>query len=355
MIYRQFTFHEKKELGFTRENILFSWIKINEEQGTKDFDLIRERLISEPEIEDACISSAIPFNGTSGTIVNWEGAYEGEQMNIRRSYVHYDYADVFNLDILKGRNFSRDIPADLGDGCIINETAARHFGWSDPIGKRITDISGKTYQVIGVVNDHHLFTTLLKIPPSMMLLHEGGMVGNNIYSFKFSEDASFTLVSEKIRSIFKEFHPEILFDLQLLKDNMDYESLKVYKGMANTIGFFSLITIGIGVIGLLGLVAYTTKRKTKEIGIRKIHGATSGEIFRLLAKDFILLLGISIIIALPLGAVNKFMDPAEIKVESNPWEYLLAAGLILFISLITISYHTIVSSLQNPSKSLRYE
>ncbi len=355
MIYRQFTYHEKKELGFSRDNVLFSWIKINEDQGAEDFDLIRERLISEPEIEDACISSAIPFNGTSGTIVTWEGAFEGEQINIRRSYVHYDYFNVFNLDILKGRNFSRDIPSDLEGGCIINETAARHFGWTDPVGKQITDIGGKTYRVIGLVNDHHLYTTILKIPPSIMLLHDGKMVGNHIYSYKLSEDASFAQVSEKIRSIYKELYSDVLFELQLLKDNMDYESLKVYKGMANTIGFFSLITIGIGVIGLLGLVAYVTKRKTKEIGIRKIHGATSGEIFRLLAKEFILLLIISLIIALPLGAINKFMDPAEIKVDSNPWEYLLAAGLILFISLITISYHTITASLQNPARSLRYE
>jgi putative ABC transport system permease protein len=355
MIYRQFTYHEKKELGFSRDNVLFSWIKINEDQGAEDFDLIRERLITEPEIADACISSAIPFNGTSGTIVTWEGAFEGEQINIRRSYVHYDYFNVFNLDILKGRNFSRDIPSDLEDGCILNETAAMHFGWTDPIGKQITDIGGKTYRVIGLVNDHHLYTTILKIPPSIMLLHDGKMVGNHIYSYKLSEDASFAQVSEKIRSIYKELHSDVLFELQLLKDNMDYESLKVYKGMANTIGFFSLITIGIGVIGLLGLVAYVTKRKTKEIGIRKIHGATSGEIFRLLAKEFILLLIISLIIALPLGAVNKFMDPAEIKVDSNPWEYLLAAGLILFISLITISYHTITASLQNPARSLRYE
>lgn len=355
MIYRQFTFHEKKELGFNRENVLFSWIKINEEYGDKDFDLLRERLVSQPEIEDACISSAIPYNGTSGTIVSWEGAYEGEQMNIRRSYVHYDYFNVFNLDILKGRSFSRDISSDLEVGCIINETAARHFGWTDPIGKQITDISGKDYKVIGVVNDHHLYTSILKIPPSMMLLHDGSMVGNHVYSIKGSWEADFAAVSEKIRSVYEEFYPEALFDLQLLKDNMDYESLKVYKGMANTIGFFSLITIGIGIIGLLGLVAYTTKRKTKEIGIRKIHGATSGQIFTFLAKEFIILLIISIIIALPLGVVNKFMDPAEIKVESNPWEYLLAAGLIMIISLITISYHTITASLQNPARSLRYE
>ncbi len=355
MIYRQFTFHEKKELGFTKENILFSWIKINQESGDIDFDLIREKLISETEIMHACISSSIPFNGTSGTIVNWEGAYEGEQLNVRRSYVHYDYIDVFNLNVVKGRNFSRQIISDQEQGCIINETAARHFGWADPIGKRITDIGGQDYRVIGMVNDHHLYTTMLKIPPSILLLHNGSTIGNHVYSIKISEGKDFSQITDKVKSIYKEFYPDALFELHLLKDNMDYESLKVYKGMANTIGFFSIITIGIGVIGLLGLVAYTTKRKTKEIGIRKIHGATTGEIFNLLAKEFILLLIIANIIALPLGAVNKIMDPAEIKVESSPWEYLLAAGIILFIAFITISYHTVSASIQNPSKSLRYE
>jgi len=355
MIYRQFTFHEKKELGFTKENILFSWIKINQESGDIDFDLIREKLISETEIMHACISSSIPFNGTSGTIVNWEGAYEGEQLNVRRSYVHYDYIDVFNLNVVKGRNFSRQIISDQEKGCIINETAARHFGWADPISKRITDIGGQDYRVIGMVNDHHLYTTMLKIPPSILLLHNGSTIGNHVYSIKISEGKDFSQITDKVKSIYKEFYPDALFDLHLLKDNMDYESLKVYKGMANTIGFFSIITIGIGVIGLLGLVAYTTKRKTKEIGIRKIHGATTGEIFNLLAKEFILLLIIANIIALPLGAVNKIMDPAEIKVESSPWEYLLAAGIILFVAFITISYHTISASIQNPSKSLRYE
>jgi putative ABC transport system permease protein len=355
MIYRQFTYHEKKELGFNKENILFSWIKINEESGKSNFDMIREELISELEIKNACISSDIPFNGTSGTIVSWEGAYEGEQLNIRRSWINYDYIDVFGIDVARGRNFSRDVISDLYDGCIINQTAARSFGWIDPIGKKLTDINGKKYQVIGVVNDHHLYTTILKIPPSMMLLHDGNTKGSHVYSFKISGDKDLVRIKEKISAIFKEFYPEALFDLHLLEDNLDYESLKVYKGMANTIGFFSLITIGIGVVGLLGLVAYSTKRKTKEIGIRKIHGATPRQIFNLLAREFVVLLIIANMIALPLGTINKIMDPAEIKVESSPWEYLLAAGIIIFISLITISYHTILASVRNPADSLRYE
>jgi len=355
MIYRQFAYHEKKELGFTRDNILFSWITINEEEGEKDFQLIRERLLSEPFIKQASISSAIPFNGTSGTIVSWEGAFEGEQLNIRRSWIDYEYIDIFDLKILKGRNFSKDIVSDRINACIINETAAKSFGWDDPIGKKVQDIDGREYEVIGMVNDHHLYTTILKIPPAMMLLHDGCTTGNQVYSFKISEGDNLSEKMGAIQSVFREFYPDLLIDLHLLKDNMDYESLKVYKGMANTIGFFSLITIGIGVVGLLGLVAYSTKRRTKEIGIRKIHGASPGQIFRLLAREFIILLVIANVIALPLGAINKYMDPAEIKVASSPWEYLLAAGIIVLVAMFTISYHTIVAAIQNPSKSLRYE
>jgi len=355
MIYRQFTYHENKELGFNKDNILFSWIKINEGSSSIHFDLVREKLVGEPEINNASISSAIPFNGTSGTNVSWEGAYEGEQLNIRRSWISYDYAAVFGLNLVRGRNFSRDILSDLEGSCLINETAAKNFGWEDPIGKRIKDINGKEYQVIGVVNDHHLYTTILKIPPSMMLLHDGRTAGSHVYSFKISGDKELNQVKEKIAAIFKGHYPDALFELRLLEDNLDYESLKVYKGMANTIGFFSIITIGIGIIGLLGLVAYSTRMKTKEIGIRKIHGASPGQIFKMLAREFIVLLIIANMIALPLGAINKIMDPAEIKVESSPLEYLLAAGIIIFISLITISYHTILAALQNPVDSLRYE
>jgi putative ABC transport system permease protein len=355
MIYRQFNYHDNKKLGFNKKDILFSWIKINEDLADTDFDALRAKLISEPEIQNVCISSNIPFNGSSGTIVHWEGAYEGEQLNVRRNWVNYDYLDLFGLRIVEGRNFSRDIISDLKYSCIINETAVKSFGWDDPLGKKINDINGSEYTVIGVVNDHHLYTTILKIPPSVMLLHEGRTIGNHVYSFKISGNKDMTGVKEKIAQIFKTHYPEVLFDLNLLEDNLDYESLRVYKGMANTIGFFSIITIGIGIVGLLGLVAYTTKMKVKEIGIRKIHGASSKQIFGLLAREFIILLVIANIIALPLGAVNKVMDPAQIKVESTVWEYLLAAGIILVIAFFTISYHTILAAIRNPVESLRYE
>ena len=108
-------------------------------------------------------------------------------------------------------------------------------------------------------------------------------------------------------------------------------------------------------MGLLGLVAYSTKRRTKEIGIRKIHGATPLQIFNLLAREFIMLLIIANLIALPLGIVNKIMDPAEIKVESSPWEYVLTAGAILLIAFVTISYHSILAAVKSPAESLRYE
>lgn len=355
MIYRQFNYHQHKELGFNNENIMFSWIKIDGSEHVRMFEQVRDRLIAEPEILNACISSDIPFNGTSGTNVNWEGAYEGEQMNVRRSRVSYDYLSVFGINIVQGRNFSRDILSDRDEACLINETAAISFGWTDPLGRKITDINGRQYTVIGIVNDHHLYTTILKIPPAMMLLHDDNTSGTHVYSFKFSEDAGFKQVKNKVTSIFREYYPDTLFEPELLKDNMDYESLKVYRGMANSMGFFSIITIGIGVVGLLGLVAYATKRRTKEIGIRKIHGASGVQIFRMFAREFIILLLIANAIALPLGMVNKIMDPAEIKVHSSLWEYLITAGIIFLIAFATISYHSIMAAFQNPARSLRYE
>lgn len=189
----------------------------------------------------------------------------------------------------------------------------------------------------------------------MMLLHDGNTQGTHIYSFKLSEEKTFLQAKEKISAIFKEYFPDTLFDLQLMADDMNYESLKIYRGMANSIGFFSIITIGIAIVGLFGLVAYSTKRKTKEIGIRKIHGASPRQIFSMLAREYIQLLIIAVLIALPLGKINKIMDPAEIKVASSAWEYLFSTGIILLIAFATIIYHTIYASVRNPVDSLRYE
>ena len=160
---------------------------------------------------------------------------------------------------------------------------------------------------------------------------------------------------EKITALYKEFFPDALFDFKYYGNDMDDTVSVIYNGIVKTFLFFSLITISIAVVGMFGLVAFTTKTRTKEIGIRKVHGASTKQVFVLLAKDFIVLIIIAIIFSFPAGIGFKAMDPAAYKAETTVWEYFVTGGLVLLVTFLTISFHTRKASTQNPSEALRYE
>jgi putative ABC transport system permease protein len=151
------------------------------------------------------------------------------------------------------------------------------------------------------------------------------------------------------------FFPGVLFDFQFLADGKDDVISEIYQGIVNTFLFFSIITIAIAAIGMFGLVTFSTQARTKEIGIRKVHGASAGQVFLLIAREFFLLILIAVVLSFPAGIGMRAMDPAAYKPDSSVWEYLMTGLLILLVTLITISYQTRKASVQNPSNALRYE
>jgi putative ABC transport system permease protein len=136
---------------------------------------------------------------------------------------------------------------------------------------------------------------------------------------------------------------------------MDDAVYVIYNGIVKTFLFFSLITISIAVVGMFGLVAFTTKSRTKEIGIRKVHGASVRQVFALLAREFVILIIIAIVISLPAGIGFKSIDPAAYKADTGAWEYILTGGIVFMVTLLTITWHTRKASRQNPAEALRYE
>jgi putative ABC transport system permease protein len=155
--------------------------------------------------------------------------------------------------------------------------------------------------------------------------------------------------------VYQEFFPDALFDFQLLGNEMDDDTMVIYNGIVKTFLFFSLITISIAVIGMFGLVAFTTKSRTKEIGIRKVHGASGGQVFLLLAREFILLIIIAVLLSFPTAIGFKTIDPAAYKPTESVWEYAVTGLIVIFVTFITITFHTRKASRQNPSEALRYE
>jgi putative ABC transport system permease protein len=340
-----------KELGFDKENLLFARIK--SPQRKINFEDVRNGLLKHPEIIDACMSETIPFNGSDGFDPDWEGSQTDERINCRINSVSYDFSNTLKLEIILGRDFSRDYKMDAGKSCLINETAWKRFGWKDPIGKRL---SNSRFQVIGVVKDYHVYSIHEKIPPLVIVLNNSTVEGSWIYSFRVAPGrmkSSIKIINEELESYF----PTDPFDLHIFSEFFKKDgTFKIYNSINVTFIFFAVLTILLAVIGLLGLVSFTVKRKTKEIGIRKVHGSSIAAIFLKLTLEYIILVFIAALITCP--ASFYFFQvtlPTAYKASMQLWEFIAATSIVLLITILATSFHSIRAAFTNPVEALRYE
>jgi len=354
VIYKQFDFMKNKDLGFDNDMVMYATIAAENKDDSRKLEIIASRLSQLNEVKSVSVSQSIPFHGNQGSNVSWEGAQPDETINSRYNFIGYDFTETYGMEIISGRDFSKDIASDGEESIIINETAAQAFGWDDPLEKKVS-FWGKDYRVIGVVKDFHPYSVFQKIPPFVFRLHSEDIDQWLQHSVKIEAGTNVLEAREKITEVYKSFFPNTLFDFQFLGDDMDDTIWIIYNGIVKTFLFFSLVTISIAVVGMFGLVAFSTKSRTKEIGIRKVHGASTKQVFVLLANEFVVLIIIAIIISLPAGIGFKAIDPAAYKAETGVWEYVLTGTIVFLVTLFTISFHTRKASRQNPAEALRYE
>lgn len=351
ILYRHVNFILNKDLGFDNKDIIFS--EVNVQQDTMDFETIRQKLLQHPEIVDASFSSTIPYQGNIGGFVSWEGGTPDQKESISRNYVNYDFIPTFNLKMVAGRNFSKDYPSD-SKGCIINETALKAFGWTDPIGKLVY-LFETPYPVIGVVKDFHPYSVHNPIPSYVMFLQPNKFSGSKLLTVRFApgnEQKAHELVARELETIvpndpfeFKDF--SIIYFLD--------GAISFWQSLKRLFFMFAVVTLLISSIGLFGLILFTTKRRTKEIGIRKVLGSSIGAIYQKLSVEVIGLLGFAALIACPAaGLVYKYM-PGAYKEPITISEFLVAIGLIALVAFITISYHVLKVAISNPVNALKYE
>jgi len=284
------------DLGFDRNNLLYA--KLSTDQSGRNFDQLRSRLIEHPGIMDASMSSTLPFVKLEGGMLNWEGGAIDDKILYRQNRVSYDFIENLDLEIVHGRDFSEDFQGDLGESCIVNEAALRCFGWVDPIGKKIND---NQWTIVGVVEDYHLSDLHNQIDPAVLLLSDGNISGNLIFTFRYS-----TGNLEKIRQyLTREFElifPNDPFEFKTVETAIVNESsFKIYQTIKKSISFFSFFTILLAIISLLSMVSFSITRRTKEIGIRKINGSSVKNLFLMLNGDYFILLSISLVLTLPMA------------------------------------------------------
>ncbi len=340
-----------KNLGFNKDHIVIVDSRI--ENNLRP--IILNELNQYPHISGTSLSSHLPpgINSHTGSIV-WEGKNDDERSSFYEAWIDYEFLDFYGLELLKGRNFSEEFPSDARHAYIINETAVRTLGWENPIGKEFGYSYDNMYgEVIGVVKDFHHWSFHLNIEPIVFSLSGQNIYERRILSIKINSNEIHSTLAY-IEGIFKKYSQPLNYSFLDDRVNKMYTAENKLERILNC---FSLIAIFIGCLGLFGLITLTSERRTKEIGIRKVIGATVINIIFLLSKDLVKLVLIANIIAWPIAyyAMNKWLQNFAYRIDIGLGIFLISGVIALIIALLIVSYKAIKAATANPVDSLRYE
>jgi len=344
-----------KKLGFDREHVAV--INLTDRKIMRMRDVVKKELLQYPGIKGVTFIQTLPTNINWDSDFDFEGRGEREYPTFYYSEVDYDYVDVFDMEITAGRNFSREITSDAGSGgaYILNQTAVKHLGWENPIGKKIGfPESDNMGTVVGVVKDFNCHSLHFPAEPAVLILNTTPW---NIYflSIKMRPE-NMTQTLGAIENVWKKHSEGYPFEYYFLDEA--YNNL--YKSEIRLNIFFrlfTLIAILISSLGLFGLASFTAERRTKEIGIRKVLGASVPSIVFLISRGFTKWVVLANFVAWPVAYyfMNKWLQNFAYRIDLSVWIFILSGLAALAVSLITVSYQSIKAATANPADSLRYE
>jgi len=352
IIYKQLHYIKNRNLGFHKEQIVI--VDIKDENVKNIYQTMKNDLKQNSRILGASFSCDLPNEIDARNSFRWEGQTEENRWQLfNTAAVDNEFIDLLGIELTVGRNFSEEFPTDK-QACILSETAVKTIGWENPLGKRF-GYWGEGI-VIGVMKDFHHLSLHSAIGPTVFLhIDKEADLNLNYLLIKISPgDIPGTLAF--IKKKFEEYSPRYPFSFTFLDDRVD----KMYRTdnkLGQILNVFSFTAIFIACLGLFGLAAFTAERRTKEIGIRKVLGASIIHIMTNLSKEFILLVCMANAIAWPLAyySMNKWLKNFAYRIDLSIWTFMLS-GLVAFcIALLTVSYQSIKAATANPVDSLRYE
>ncbi len=344
-IYQQLRYMENKDLGFDKENLIY----LETDDFGEKYEAIKSELLGNPRIIGVGASGDMLLNIGTNNVLNWEGMDKSAKLvSFPTLYVNEDFAHVFKLKMAEGRFFSKDYPSDADKAFVVNEAAVKAMHMKNPIGKRLG--AGKEGRIIGVVKDFNFRSLRSEIEPLLLSMY--GF--RHLYVRVKSGDIRKTIGI--VENIYHKQYPDREFGTHFFDEEID----KLYQSERRTgslFGYFSLLAIFIACLGLFGLVSYVSESMTKEIGIRKVLGASVANIVSILTKDFVVWTLTANIIAWPVAYyfMNKWLQDFAYRIDLSWWMFALSAGIILLISLATVSFQAIKAATANPVESLRYE
>ena len=350
IIYNQMHFMRNQELGFNKEQMLILDTNVSPSQLA-----LKNAIDNMPEVTSTSLGSSVPGMGNGAAyseIENNDGELQVANLNVY--FVDEDYIPQFDLKIVAGRAFSRSFATDSTEAMIINENTVKLLGYSSPekaIGKKFRQW-GREGKIIGVIQDFHYRSLQQNIQPLTMRLEPQS---TNLIAVKIqAKNIQKTLAD--IEAKWQGILPEKPFDYSFL-DMLFDQQYNSEERFGNLFLNFAILAILISCLGLLGLAAYSTLQRKREIGIRKVLGSSVVSVINLLSKEFIKLVLVAFVIAIPIAwfAMHYWLEDFAYKITIKWWMFAYAGASALLIALLTVSFHAIKASLTNPVKSLRTE
>ncbi|MCW3118443.1 MAG: transporter permease [Chitinophagaceae bacterium] len=350
IVYRQLNYMRSQDLGFSKEQT----IVINTNYD-KNKDAFKQSLSSVPGVLSTSYSSHVPGGGSNGAYSQVENKTgDMQKTNLDLYFVDFDYINQYNLKLIAGRAFSKEFPTDSTQAMVINESAARMLGYGSPqeaVGRKF-DQWGRQGKIIGVLKDFHYKSLQQNITPLVMRIEPWGF---GVISIKVAGN-NLPATIKAIGNKWTQSIPNRPFEYYFLDEFFDRQ-YRAENNFGNLFLNFAVLAIFISCLGLLGLSSYSTLQRTKEIGIRKVLGASVSGIVNLLSVDFIKLVLIALIIAAPVAwfGMNKWLQDFAYRTNITWWVFALTGGVSVLIAFATISFQAIKAALANPVKSLRTE
>jgi len=346
IVFRQIQFAKDRPVGYTREGLIA--INMNTPDLYGHYDAIRQDLFATGAVENMAESSSPVTNVWSNNIgFNWEGKDPNSLPLFGTVATTYDFGKTIGWQIKEGRDFSRDFATD-STAMILNESAVKLTGLKDVVGKTIKWNEG-SYTVTGVIKDMVMESPYTPVKPTIFVMN---MDWANIITIRIKPTAPLRDALAKIETVFKKYNPGAPFDYKFT----DEEYAKKFddeKRIGNLATFFAILAIFISCLGLFGLASFVAEQRTKEIGVRKVLGASVFNLWGMLSKDFVLLVIISCFIAIPIAwyYLDEWLQRYEYRTPISGWVFAVAAFGALGITLLTVSFQAIKAALANPVKS----
>jgi len=344
----QLNFIQSADMGYSRDQIIV--LNIRDQSIRDQITVFNDELRKIPGVVSVAGGSSLPNNISSSTNARWPGKDKEIELPIYTGQVDYDYFELFELKFIEGEGFRRGMESDK-KGVVLNETAVKAIGWDEPIGKQYITNRGDTGRVIGVLKDFNQHSLHLAIEPLQLFFRES----HRRISVKIAGDQLNATVAA-IEAKFNALNPEYPFDYNYFDDIFDRAYLSEMK-TAQLAKWFTGLTILVACLGLYGLASHKVQQRIKEVGIRKVLGASVFRILALLSKDFVKLLFISFLIAAPAAyyIMNGWLDGFAFHISIGFFTIIVTLGMMILVAGLTVGYRTYRAAVRNPIEALREE